>query len=55
VTKYRYDQIWATEDVPVRQMGYDYQPTLSDHALVTVTVELPSPHRRRCSASVSPA
>jgi hypothetical protein len=37
---FRYDQIWATDDVHVLGMRYDYDTSCSDHALVTATVSV---------------
>lgn len=38
--RYRFDQIWATEEARPREMRYEYDAALSDHALVTATVEV---------------
>jgi hypothetical protein len=35
---YRYDHIWATDDVEPIDMEYEYDSDVSDHALVTVSV-----------------
>lgn len=39
---FRYDQIWASEQVRPIEMSYDHDPSVSDHALVTATIELTS-------------
>ncbi|MGD0449069.1 MAG: hypothetical protein ABSB36_10780 [Candidatus Dormibacteria bacterium] len=36
----RYDQMWATEEVGVLEMRYDYDLSCSDHALVRATVHV---------------
>jgi len=39
---FRYDQIWASEHIRADQMAYDHDRSVSDHALVTATIELTS-------------
>ena len=39
-TWYRYDQVWASAGIQPTNMAYDYDPIVSDHALVTATIEL---------------
>jgi len=56
----RYDQVWATEEVRVVDMRYDYDLSCSDHALVTATVDVGpaaeplSPRRKRSAAGRCP-
>jgi hypothetical protein len=38
----RYDQMWATPEISVSGMNYDYDLSCSDHALVTATVSIGS-------------
>jgi hypothetical protein len=52
---YRYDQVWATDDVAVADMSYDYELARSDHALVTATVEIPSASGARAMSNLGGA
>jgi len=46
----RYGQVWATDDFHVLEMGYDYDLSCSDHALVTASVKLGTDDARQSIA-----
>ena len=46
----RYDQVWATDDFHVLEMGYDYDMSCSDHALVTASVNIGTADTRQSTA-----